>query len=703
MKPMIKPVLRPTASPSPQFPFIYGRYALSTWRVPYFVTSMTVTDAAKSLKLVNEFPGAESLNWKIDELYQRDLDWTRVQRQILPYLKANEQPQFFNALTIALLPIRNRRIDEGFDSNGWNAPDLDAPEQFSKVLRVGPVSCGYYSEWERPDDLGGLLGQVRWNTDEVFSVAIDGQHRLGAIKELEQALAGEARLAATRVPVILVLLAKQLGYESPHTHDQISVSRRLFIDLNKHAKSVSRSRQILLDDNDPTSLCVRAMVGRELGEGKGDLFQNPPRLPLTLVDWHSEQAKFEDTPYLTTILGLDWIVSAAVGSPSITDYSAYSTLNRCLIALSDSLGVNFKDAGSPTRKRLAESEEAARPFYFTGGLDHERGHEGELGEIVSKFESVWLRPLTTLLTELTPYARVIGVREANGTLSPEFVNWYYLYSRAAGGTARAQQDYHIVRDRLLNRRDNPLSENSLKDRLQQIRTVKGEDLAFKVVYQRALVLAFLEFCKIDQLQYNELAESASDDEAGYDEILDDDLVVSDVREHAVDMLNHRATPTSVISERVSERATQFVAALNDLLSKAGDFHDLHCGIRYAGREHRLWLGALLSPDGTIEFTKAASVRAKEVVLWVAILKLCASRRDPLISAGFDHFWTGIDSSDISVHKRLLRSINRYSAESAAAGRIITGREDAYTLERGLEECEIRLKWIWDQLGLSRRA
>ena len=305
---------------------------------------MTLRQANQSLSLVSEFPGAESLAWRVEELYQRDIDWGRVQRQIVPYLQDQSQPQFFNSLTVALLPIFDGQVRNSFEGTNWAPPPLLGEDKFDLVKIRGPFKLGYWGSWQSSEEPGAKLGQIRWNTSQVFGIAIDGQHRLAAIKEYAKAKDKDASLDKTQIPVILLVLDEELGYYSPKGKPIVDVLRKLFIDLNKHAVRVSRSRQILLDDKDPHALCVRALVGRQVMEGDGDLRQSPPRLPLSLVDWHSDSARFDKGPYLATILGLDWIVTTVLGSPPTKDYTDYTAIGRQLRAFKNELGVPLTNA-----------------------------------------------------------------------------------------------------------------------------------------------------------------------------------------------------------------------------------------------------------------------------------------------------------------------------------------------------------------------
>src|SRR6185503_2487960 len=101
---------------------------------------MTMREAADSLRLVNDFPGNESLGWKIDELYQRDIDWGRVEREIVPYLSSSEEPQFFNSLTIAFMPIKDNEVKANFGGQGWACPELTG--EFAKAIEIGPINVG---------------------------------------------------------------------------------------------------------------------------------------------------------------------------------------------------------------------------------------------------------------------------------------------------------------------------------------------------------------------------------------------------------------------------------------------------------------------------------------------------------------------------------------------------------------------------------
>lgn len=690
---------------TPHFDFIFGAYTLSAWTVPYFSTTMSLRDAAQSLRLATDFPGAERIQWRLDELYQRDINWPRVERKIIPYLKDSENPQFFNALTIALLPLRpNTDLRRQFSAyDDWSPPDLENPERFDKQVKIGPISFGYWEEWGALGDLEARTGQLRWNPDEVFAVALDGQHRLAAIQQVVQTEApGSAGLVSSHVPIILLILDDKLGYRAPGSRALVDVLRMLFIDLNKHARTVSRARQILLDDKDPHSVCVRRLIGECLTHGNEDLSKTPPRLPLGLIDWHTEQAKFDDGPYVGTVLGLDGLVAEALGAKPITDYTAYGAIRKQIRAIRTSTGLDLSEA----RKRLDRiAELALQPFSY---LDVPENNE--LEKIGTAFSEVWNGPITTILTTFRPYANVVRARAQQGADTVDFANWYQLYypmqKDKYGG--RATQDYKKLIGRLEQRPEDPLPESRLVRALENIESLKRGNLAFNVVFQRALFLAFLEFQKIRHAHVDELVEEDDEDEELPD--IEDDYEEEDYEEEEEEEVDDEDdggdSPSSRLERRavlVDERATQFVTAMNDAVDSAPELLEVEgtFEVEDEDRDNRFWLGTLLKPDGGIDFTQGASRRAKEVIFWIASMHLYDSITEPEIRSDFSRFWGDVLEREGALAKRIGRSIDRFVDRRRRGGgfRILSARDEEYSKEEALEEARLRMEWIWDKLEL----
>jgi len=706
---------RPRATRSiPQtdpFDFIYGRYHLSQWCIPYFFTNMTLRQAADSLKRVDEFPGVEHVNWRLEELYQRDVDWTRVERQIVPYLRATAHPQFFNALTVALLPMHSGGVLASFDSDGWQPPEIDDASSYGKLLEIGPITCAYYDSWANSSEPGAKLGKIRWNSREVFSVAIDGQHRLAAIKKIVESSGASQGIDESQVPVILLVFDPRVGYDAPCADgDLVDVLRVLFTDLNKHAVPVSRSRQILLDDRDPHSLCVRALVGERLLDGKADLLAERPRLPLSLVDWHSDQARFDRGPYLATILGLDWMVTRVLGTKPIRDYMDYKQVRRQIKAFCKALAINLDEA----EQRLRAYEDVKQqPFRYSESSDND-----ELSTIVDAFATIWVPPLVKLLTEFSPYQELIEERAATSALSTEFVTWYYMYQRKEDEDyhGEATSQYGSFIQKLASRDEGPIGEHVLLKRLEDVQSVKqledGEtaNFAFNVVFQKAYVAAFVEFMKIEEShvaeirpedadEYDDLleGEDPDDDETEYDEV---NVPEADTLEEDEDRLEDDSE-LEYKASFVAEQTDVYVAAMNAFVECQPEFLSKDCPFAARDEENPFWLGTLLTGEGNIDFTMAAAGRAKELLFWIAVIYLLRKNDDELCADGFDEFWSKLNESNARIHRSMRRSVSRFMKEDrgSAAMRIL---RDKYTREAAEEEAYWRLQWMWDSLATSFR-
>lgn len=680
------------------FDFLYGRFSLSKWKIPYFVTTVALEDAADDLHLTTEIPGAESVHWSLDELYQRDIDWNRVEQRITPYLRDVQNPQFFNSITIALLPFdstQGETVDEFSTNVDWRPPVHETSVKYGKELNVGPISFGFWDDWQHPTDAAFRSGRMRWNKDQVFAVAIDGQHRLAAIKTLADTARSSPEVANTRVPVILLIFHEKLGFESPQQKSTVELLRQLFIDLNKHAQTVSRGRQILLDDRDPHSLCVRSLLEDELSEDLNSLADSPPRMPLSLVDWHSEQAKFEVGPYLTTVLGLDWLVSQVLETKPIRDFTDYKAVATQIKKLQSRLGIDLPDA----RSRLEDLESfKLQPFSYS---------LTDLSLIKTAFGDVWNGPLTTILTKFSPYAGLIAKRIHDKTLSLDHQQWFQLRERKRQDPyeGKATQEYKQFIGRIATRANSPISEQTFEAAASKLDGFKSENLAFNVAFQRALFLAFLEYAKLSSPDVSELVEEVADDNFPDFGDLDapDDVEEIDDSAEAEFASPIPDTKRAVLKRQYVERATEFVQQLNRVVEAFPGFLELDGAYTAAdGSNREFWSGTLLrKPEDTIDFTQAASKRARDLIFLASAIVLYDDSRDPNATSDFDAFWEECTQEpDLAVTDSIGRAIYRFtSGEGSAAGRAIRGRGEDYDTEMAADEAFDRLSFLWNELGL----
>lgn len=665
-----------TVRRTPTFDFLFGRYCYSSATVPYFQIRPSLHDVAEHFRLLNELTDTASMSWSFAELARLAIDWNCVQRELVPYLRQRDAPQFFGGITAVLLPVRNAAAESFLDCRPWHAPELDAEYQFGtgRVCRLGPLTCGYWCDWETADQAEASIGQLSWNTNEAWAVVIDGQHRLAAIREV--AYGPSRHYRETSIPVTLVVMHPDLGFNTGASRDAlIDMTQRLFIDLNKHARTVSRARQILLDDRDPASICVRTVVGAELQTGAAQLRESPPTLPLSLVDWHSEQAKFDDGPYLTTILGLDWAVANLLTIKPFEDPMAFDE-TACLIErLERMLGISLDQA----RDRLVDSRRYERPFSFI------EEPVNELRMISEGFRQRWCRPLVYLLSEFRPYRALIDLRERLATLRPEFANWYALKDSAEGAApgSRASRLLEEFESHLANRDHDPVAIGDLRDAVVACTDLKEQhQLAFTVVFQRAMVLAFRQLTRVGGGSMG-----ADDDDFDIEGDLSDDGE------------NDAEESDDLITQEV-ERAQQLIAALNHVVSHEPDFLRIGCEFEWgdSGKFDRFWLCSLAQPEGPIDFAQGASQRASDILALIGLFWLYREYEE-LDEDGFDGLLERADEATSGMDLKLKQCFNRmWSKEYSIAGRILNSRDEEVQ-DDGVRREEIRGRaaWLWNVL------
>ncbi|MCB1327797.1 MAG: hypothetical protein KDK35_21375 [Leptospiraceae bacterium] len=539
----IQPKIAPDLTP--ELVYLKGQFALSKYTLPYYTCVVPLEFARTKMSLIEEIPESERITWKLEELFQRDIDWKRIHQKLVKYLQDPARPQFFNALTVVLLP----RSGHGFSGDyteqsaisAMDDPDLDP------ALQIGGIQLQPYK------DSGGRAGKLRWDSNSIVGVAVDGQHRLAAIKELGQHK-GEMNLSS--IAVLFLIPDTRTGYVEPNAPESgiIEPLRRVFIDLNKNAKSPSRARQILLDDGDIRSLCARSTIGEALGQEPGE-----DRIPLALVDWLSEKNKFEKGPFVTTVLLLEYIVSRSINYrssffefvPEEGETLPSEDQEEYIRKIEEWLKLSF----SPSESELSELTtqvstcvEREIPLAFdAAGLSFLR----------KRFEQTWRPLIYQVFSKLQPYAELRRLVDEFGFNKPQFVN-YYIQNEMLSGNKAAARAREIEKGL---KEEQSLSQ--YKKGKEAIDSHKAGNWAFRVVFQKALFDSF--FAMLDQSRDFHGSEG-------------------DAR------------------ERRAKMADTWISAINYLFEQGVAREDYK-----VGRES-FWVGIGLRPEGKIDFTKSATKR-----------------------------------------------------------------------------------------------
>lgn len=219
----------------------------------------------------------------LSTLLQRDLNDLRVAGDLIPYLKN----QFEDKNHIAFFPaILGVLIPENF----INKDDSNAI--YPNKEKVDDSKYKYGLNWKIeyfPDSNGELtpLGKLMINVKNTDVIVIDGQHRANAFRVMAKSFeSGNSKRQGiysifykdievpeeyqADLPVTLI------WFETKDSMNQIKprmISRRLFVDVNNSAKQVNKSRTILLNDKDPSSVLTRFFYSKIAKERKFNVNQ----------------------------------------------------------------------------------------------------------------------------------------------------------------------------------------------------------------------------------------------------------------------------------------------------------------------------------------------------------------------------------------------------------------------------------------------
>lgn len=250
----------------------------------------------KELAPVREIFDFKSLDF--DEIMQRDIDDARVSSELIPYILDDESKdlvKFFPPIVVVALPIKNdankpldyypvvkneieRRKDHPTGVEDWAI--IQSGEDGKEVFKFEqPILSGV-------SQLHDLVS-LNLNTSKCRLIIVDGQHRAMALlalyrnlkedwsdsrrkpfesyyKEWTPEYIRKFNLAEIRLPMIICTIPEldEVYAQKSGAYDLKKASRSIFLTLNKTARKVSRSRNLLLDDSDLISSFMRKVLSK---------------------------------------------------------------------------------------------------------------------------------------------------------------------------------------------------------------------------------------------------------------------------------------------------------------------------------------------------------------------------------------------------------------------------------------------------------
>lgn len=222
----------------------------------YFITKMTAFELSGQVGIASELADFNGLT--LEELYQRDLNKKRVQDEIAPYL-ANAKDRFFGSIIVWILG--------------------DEVVTFEPVGEFVSVSAAYSAAAR---SLGFLI--IDNSEQRSGLVALDGQHRLAALREVVQGNTdGEFRAAVCNDEIAVIFVRDT----------EVRSARDLFTVLNRSARKVSKNDVLIMGEVDGAAIVARRLTSSTLLAPYG-LLDRP------LVKWESNTINQRDAE-LTTL------------------------------------------------------------------------------------------------------------------------------------------------------------------------------------------------------------------------------------------------------------------------------------------------------------------------------------------------------------------------------------------------------------------
>ena len=262
----------------------YGEYGLGQGTKVFYMQVAFMPQDLDKICLIGDIKGSEK--WSVPDLFQREVDERRVNHEILPYLENENLIKYFSPLTLTLLPIRDDKSgssvvkeiplltekEEKEDGETWVVFEAESLYKF-RYVKDKP----YYAE-------------VSWNGSKVKPVAVDGQHRLSALKKRYNDSRGDGQwddFASWSIPAVIFGLKSVDNNSSPSI---LEVVRNIFIYINKEAKAPTKNRNILLSDNSVN--CILSQEILEIShqnDVKEPKERNKDITPLLFYGWREDQ------------------------------------------------------------------------------------------------------------------------------------------------------------------------------------------------------------------------------------------------------------------------------------------------------------------------------------------------------------------------------------------------------------------------------
>lgn len=220
----------------------------------YFIAKMRASELAGQVSIASELE-----DWKtqtLEDVYQRELNKKRVELEIAPYL-ANTADRFFGSIIILIRDSRAISFEGA----------LQFTENMFAAYRTHASDIGFLTIGSKQ---GGL-------------VALDGQHRLAALRHVVQGdTEGPFRDAVSNDEIAVIFI----------DDSEIAKARELFTMLNRSARKVSKKDVLIMSESDGSAIVARRLTCAQTMNPRS-LNEHP------LVKWDANTIGLKDTEFTT--------------------------------------------------------------------------------------------------------------------------------------------------------------------------------------------------------------------------------------------------------------------------------------------------------------------------------------------------------------------------------------------------------------------
>jgi len=447
---------------------VFGRFTTAqSFELYYLLTTLRLKELDRLVTAAEAFSFAAI---SFEELIQRDIDFERVDKEIVVYLESgHDSVRFFPPLLASLVPIEGGRPIERYQSV-TNLVQGDSEklfrtwdeDKFQLELNLTAKPTGYSIDSDgKSYNFYPYAATLNYNPEKTKLIAIDGQHRLVALKRLLDRDQSD-KLGRVEVPICVFFPPSAIK----GTNESESLRRdlrELFVTINSKAKQVSGHFLVLLDDRALSSYSVRSLADK----WKGAESDPAPSL-LHLLEWNTREKaqSFQRQREYT-------ITTVSVIAEALEKY-----LFRRRVALTEVV-LNL-----PERK-----EELNLPGCPTYGSISEEIFALEQVPILNEQIDAYITPaLHALFTQPRPYSSIAARFKAR------FTELEQQIAAAIEGTKQFR-DNVLCQFRRCRGTDPVPVQDAEKAFEKDLRPEPGDDIFFRNVFQQAWIRAWSELCR----------------------------------------------------------------------------------------------------------------------------------------------------------------------------------------------------------------